>query len=505
MKDLKIRALRGGSAKLCAQGFGFSVRLVSLAVLARLLDPKDFGLVAMVTVVTGVFALFKDAGLSVATVQRTEITEEQLSALFWVNCLVGVTLAGLTLAAAPILATFYDEPRLFPVAAVLGVGFLVNAAGVQHAAVLQRRMRFVTLAAIDSVSWLISASLGIALAYSGWRHWSLVGMSLALPIASTTGMWLGASWIPSLPRPQAGVKSMVWFGGTVTLNSLVVYVAYNLDKLLIGKLWGAEALGFYGRAYQLVSIPTDNLNSAIGDVAISAFSRVKHDAARFRRYFLASYSLVLTFTVPLTASFALFADDIVFVVLGPKWAASAAIFRLLAPTIMALALLNPLSWLLLASGHVARSLRMAVVIALVVIAGYLVGVRYGAEGVAVSYSTSMACLSVPMIAWAVRGTVVSFSDVVAVIRAPILATILATALSALCVFVLGTEHSSISRLLLGGGTFGVGYIAALLLQTGQKAFHLELIRDLRRSTEARHRGQLLVPDPPAQRSVDVIR
>src|SRR5580704_15678118 len=138
MKDLKEKTIRGGAARLSAQAANFVLRLGSLMVLARLLGPRDFGLVGMVTAFTGVLTLFRDFGLSSAAIQRTSITEEQISTLFWINILVGALLAVLAVALAPVIAAFYHEPRLFMVTTVLAVGFLFNAAGVQHGALLQR-------------------------------------------------------------------------------------------------------------------------------------------------------------------------------------------------------------------------------------------------------------------------------------------------------------------------------------------------------------------------------
>ncbi|PYV74879.1 MAG: lipopolysaccharide biosynthesis protein, partial [Acidobacteria bacterium] len=152
MQDLKQRTIRGSFAKLCAQGANFFLRVGSVMILARILDPKDFGLVGMVTAVTGVLSLFRDFGLSTATVQRDNITDEQISTLFWINLSVGALLAIFSLAIAPVVAAFYHEPRLFAVTAVLATGLFFNAAGVQHSAILQRQMRFTALSLIDIIS-----------------------------------------------------------------------------------------------------------------------------------------------------------------------------------------------------------------------------------------------------------------------------------------------------------------------------------------------------------------
>ena len=180
MKDLKEKTIRGGLARLCAQGADFTMRLVSLMVLARLLNPKDFGLVGMVTAFTGVLILFRDFGLSAAAIQRPVVTEEQLSTLFWINVAVGAGLVLLILAMAPFIAMFYHEPRLLKVTAALSASFLFNAAGIQHGALLQRQMRFTTLAVISTISLVVSTALAIGAARAGWGYWALVVMTLAL-------------------------------------------------------------------------------------------------------------------------------------------------------------------------------------------------------------------------------------------------------------------------------------------------------------------------------------
>src|SRR5262249_37717536 len=151
---------------------------------------------------------------------------------------------------------------------------------------------------------------------------------------------------------------------------LVMYVASNLEKVLLGRFWGADAIGIYGRAYQLVNIPTENLNSSAGGVAFAALSRLQDNALRFRSYFLKGYSLIISLTMPITFACALFADDMISVFLGPKWKSAVTIFRLLAPTMLAFAILNPFGWLLSALGLVWRNLKINLVLAPVMIAGY---------------------------------------------------------------------------------------------------------------------------------------
>jgi PST family polysaccharide transporter len=488
MKDLKQKTIQGGFARLCAQAANFLLRLVSLMILARLLGPKDFGLVGMVTAFTGVLSLFRDFGLSSAAIQRTTVTEEQISTLFWINLLVGVLLGLLAVAMAPALAAFYHEPRLLAVTIVLAAGFLFNAAGIQHSVLLQRQMRFTALAVISVVSLIVGTTIAIGGAKAGYGYWALVAMTVTLPFIATIGFWLATGWVPGRPRRQAGIRSMMHFGGTLTLNGLVAYAAYNSEKVLIGRFWGADAIGLYGRAYQIINIPTDNLNSAVGEVAFSALSRVQDDLSRLKSYFLKGFSLVLGLTLPITIACALFADDAILVLLGPKWKDAAAIFRLLAPTIAIFAIINPLGWLLNSLGLVARGLKIAVVFAPLIIVGYVLGLPYGPKGVAFAYSAVMMLWVIPHIAWCVHGTAISIRDILLEVSRPLTSGILAGALAFGVRLACGQFFSTIPRLILECAVLLVAYLGMLLFVAGQKSLYLDLFKGLKGSSSIKEKS-----------------
>ncbi|MBB6142857.1 PST family polysaccharide transporter [Silvibacterium bohemicum] len=482
MKNLKEKTIRGGIARLSAQAANFALRLGSLMILARLLGPKDFGLVGMVTAFTGILTLFRDFGLSAAAVQRIDVTDEQISTLFWINILVGAILAVLTAAAAPAIAAFYHEPRLLAVTAVLALGFVFNAAGIQHSVLLQRQMRFTALAVIGVVSLILSTAIGIGGAKAGYGYWSLVAMTVSLPLTATILFWIITGWLPGIPRKQTGIRSMLRFGGTLTLNGLVAYLAYNSEKILIGRFWGAGAIGIYGRAYQLINIPTDNLNSAVGEVAFSALSRVQDDPGRFKSYFLKGYSLVVGMTLPITMACALFADDLILVVLGPKWKDAIPIFRLLAPTIVIFAVINPLGWLLTSLGMVTRGLRIALVFAPVMIAGYVMGLPYGPKGVAFAYSGVMALWAIPLIAWCVRGTVITLRDILLAVTGPLASAIVAGCVSFGARLAIGQLLSPLTRLVLECILLLATYAGMLLFVPGQRSLYWNLFRGLKKSS-----------------------
>ena len=470
--------MRGTFARVAAQAANMALRVVSLAILARLLDPNAFGLVGMVAALTGILSLFRDFGLSAASIQRANITDEQSSTLFWINAITGVLLMLIAIACAPLVVRLYHEPRLYWVTVAMGSTFLINSIGIQHSAHLQREMRFTTLSIIDTGSTLISTVIGIATAEAGWGYWALVAMAIASPLIGTIAVWVVTQWIPSLPRRGVGLRSMMRFGGTLTVNGVVLYAASNAEKVLLGRYWGADVIGIYGRAFQLIRIPTDTLTGAVGEVAFSALSRLQEDAKRLRSYFLKGYSLVLALTLPATVACAVLAPDMIAFVLGPKWKEAAPIFRLLTPTIVVFAIANPLSWLVMSLGMVGRLAKMTMTISPIMIGSYFAGLPYGAKGVASAYSIVMLLWLVPVSLWAVHGTAVSFRDVVATAAHPLVASTVGGAVAFFVCATYGHPEQHLMRLILGIVALLGVYAATILYIFGQKSYYLDLFRKL---------------------------
>jgi O-antigen/teichoic acid export membrane protein len=360
----------------------------------------------------------------------------------------------------------------------LGTTFIFNGASTQHRAMLQRAMRFSALAIIDILSVIAGMAAGIGMALAGYGYWSLVGMLIAQPAASVVGSWLATGWIPGRPSRRPDIRSMLAYGGAITVTSLIVYLATNIDKVLLGRVWGAEELGIYGRAYQLINLPLENLNATIGLVLFPALARVQQDPARLRRYFLKGYGFLLMVLVPITAACALFSDDIIRVFLGAKWDEAAVIFRLLAPGMLAFAFANPLSWLMLAGGQAGRSLRLAAVMTPLLVLSYALGLPYGPQGVAAGLSITMTLALFPLLQWARRGTLITMRDLGSVI-APLMVSIGIGGATALAVRPgLESIESAFLRLAVESSVFFGGYLLSLLFVMKQKSVYQGLLEDV---------------------------
>src|SRR5438876_3175653 len=212
LADLKGRTISGAFITTAAQGAQFVLGLGSIMVLARLLTPKDFGLFAMVTTVMGYLRVFKDAGLSTATVQREGITHAQVSNLFWINVAVSGAITLILAAGAPVIAWFYREPRLVPITLVLSSTFFLGGLTVQHNALLNRQMRFKAIAFIQVGSLLIGLAVGIAMALLGYNYWALVFSNLITVAATVPLTWFAIPWRPEPPSRQSGIRSLIGFG-----------------------------------------------------------------------------------------------------------------------------------------------------------------------------------------------------------------------------------------------------------------------------------------------------
>jgi len=479
--DIKRMALRGGLAKLISQAGSSALRLGFLLIAARLLEPNDFGLVAMVTAFTAVLDLFSTVGLSSATVQKSIINNGQISTLFWINILVGVMLSVLCVLIAPLIVAFYHEPRLFWVTVAMGAGFIFNAAGVQHLALLQRQMRYVSLAKIEFSCQLTSFGLGLSLALAGYGYWALVAAAVSVPAVMSVSAWLATGWIPGRPTRNADIGSMLHFGGTLTLNGVVSYLTVNFDKFVVGRVYGANALGHYSVASQLVTTPVSHLNTALGGVTFSALSRLQNDAVRFRNYFLKGYALNVSLTLPITIFAAVFAQDIVLVALGQKWAGAAIVFQMLAPAALFYGIVNPLVWVLFASHRHVRSFKLALVIAVLVPAGCLVGLPYGPKGVATGYSAAMMIWLVPHVIWCLRGTPITPLDLFRTSSPPLISSVIAVALAYAVCAHLGPLQTSLSELALAGGVMMAAYASLMILVMGTD-FYLDLVRAMRNTS-----------------------
>lgn len=421
--DLKRRSVRGGTATLAGQGGRVLLRTVSVAILARLLTPDAYGLIAMVTAVTGFVEVFKDLGLSIATVQNRAINHTQVSTLFWINTGLGLCIALLIAILAPAIAWFYGEPSLTWIALGLASTFIFSGLAVQHQALLRRQMRFAALAWIEIISSGAGVVAAIIAAWHGMGYWALVLMELATAGAYMIGVWLACGWRPGLPERRSDVRAMLGFGANVTGFNIVNYFARNADNLLIGKFCGSNILGLYSRAYALLMLPISQIRGPLQAVALPALSRIQDDPKRFERYYAKLVSVVAFVTMPLTVFLAVCARGVVGLLLGDQWQAVSPIFQVLAIAGLIQPVATTKGLVLLSLGQSGRYLKFGLLNSCVVVASFVVGIPWGAIGVAVAYAAVNYLILLPSLWYCYRFTPIRISTFFRAISRSVLATI----------------------------------------------------------------------------------
>ncbi|AWV89308.1 lipopolysaccharide biosynthesis protein [Bradymonas sediminis] len=398
-KGLERRTVQGGVLTAVAQVAISLLNISATLVLARLLLPEDFGLFGMVIVITGFLDMFKDLGLSMATVQREDITHAQVSKLFWINAGISTGLTAITVALAPLVVWFYDDSRLLPITLALASGFLLSGLGIQHKALLKRQMRFMALAIVDFIAVAMSVGLAIWAAWQGLSYWALLVQQLVMAVVGTIGAWVACRWRPSLPRRDTPIGELLKFGGNLTGFSLINHFSRNLDDILIGKVWGATSLGLYQKAYDILMLPLRQINQPVASVAIPMLSRLVGQPERYRRSYLRILDKLLMITMPLGALMIATADWIVLLVLGENWLPAADIFRALGIGMFTQPIGNTTGWLFISQNRTGHMMRWGIVGSVLSMIAFVAGLPWGAYGVALVYSISGLLIRTPIVIW----------------------------------------------------------------------------------------------------------
>jgi len=407
LTNLKKHTISSGAITMSAQAAKFALSLVSTMVLARLLTPRDFGLVALVTTVTSFLWVFRDAGLSIATVQRERITHAQVSNLFWINIAVSALSTLIVAASAPVIGWFYHNSNLISITLLLSTTFLISGSTVQHQALLKRQMRFKVLALIEVGSMTVGVLVGVLMALRGYRYWSLVGSSLSMEISALLLTWSVSRWRPRLPTRRSGIGPLVTFGVHRTASDFISAVARGSDNLLIGRAYGAASVGLYSRATALLIRPLEQFLSPINAVFMPALSRLQSQPERYRFTFLRLYEAIALLGCFFTGLFLALSHPLTLVLLGPKWEKAAVIFGGFTIAALCVPLANASTWLFTSQGRGRDMLVAQSINSCVTVLSFLAGLPFGPVGVAIAFSASSLLIRLPILYFAVgrRGPV----------------------------------------------------------------------------------------------------
>jgi O-antigen/teichoic acid export membrane protein len=458
--EIKHKSARGGLTVATTQLLTFIARFFSTAILARLLTPNDYGLVAMATVTIGAAAIFKDGGLTLATIQSETIDHLRISKLFWINLAIGFSLTIIVSSVAPYIASFFKNDKLTDVVRLLSIAFTINSLTIQHQALLRRQMKHGRIAVCQIASLTIGLSVAILIAQQRQDYWALVWLHLAASTSSCIITFLILPWKPSLPKKSTNISTLLSFGNDMLVSQMVTYLRRNADNILIGKLSGPTQLGYYEKAYSLLLAPISQLNTPLTTVAIPALSRLKNDPKNYEKFLHNLLSILFLATIPIVTLLFLFSESIVFVWLGPKWEASATLFKLLSLAALAGAISNPHGWVLVSKGLTREYRNLGIFSSIITVGAIFAGSFSGPSGVAIGYSIASSILTFVIWRYTLKHTNTPVSVLISALKHPIIACIPSSIVSYL-IFIYLTNTTSILFCLIISSIFFIVIYSSL--------------------------------------------
>lgn len=460
---LKKRAVRGGSVTLFNRFCDYGVQIICTVIIARILTPSDFGLVAIATAITGFFFIFRNLGLSDATVQRKTITHEQVNTLFWINVAASIVFTLILMAFAPIISWFFKDSRLTSIVIISSFSFVAAGFSTQHQALLKRDLRFMAIAVNDFVSIIISFSVSLIMAIKGFGYWALVVRPLVLSFSLCVGFWILCPWIPTRPSWARGIKPMLKFGINIVAYYIVDYFSKNLDKTLIGWKYGTTQLGYYSKAFQLFWAPVNQLTVPLSGVAVSTLSKLQNDRARYHAYYLKAIQFIAFCGFPLSIFLTVSSGDLIRVLLGEQWTAAAGIFSILGVSAGIQLIVSTRAWLFISLGRTDRWFYTGIVSAVVMAVFIVIGLQFGTTGVAIAYSAFVYLSLVPSLWYAGEPIGISFLDIFKVLWKPFVSSMVA---GIFCFVVMKQYLFSIETILkifISLGLFVLGYCSSIVI------------------------------------------
>lgn len=380
------RAVHGSAVSIVGQMVRTAIQISGIAILARLLVPGDFGLIAMAMTVTGFVGMFSDLGLSAATVQRSELTQRLVSTLLFLNILAGLSFMLVTWLLAPVAALVFGDGRVLAVTMVMGIAIPITAAGAQHAALLNRSMNWVRMQVATlsgHASGLAAAVIAILVFDAG--YWGIVAQTLTAACVTSAIYWLSTGWRPDRVLDWRGAQRELGFGLHLTGFNFLNYFHRQLDNGLIGWRWGATELGFYSRGYSLFYIVQVVCSTPISNVLMPVLSRSRHNAGLWRMNVLDAGSGVALTNGLFGMLLVSLSSSLVGIVLGPGWSRSAEILLYLSPVVL-ISSQSVLGAVFIARGDSRGLLRSATISVALYVIGFVVALPFGAPAVAASYA-----------------------------------------------------------------------------------------------------------------------
>lgn len=415
---LRAKAIQGAKWSSIQQLFGKLVEFSVIVVIARILGPNEFGLVALAAVVVALITPLVIQGLGTAIVQKDKIEDEHLNSVFWVNFGIGIMLFILISITSSFWALFFSQPLLEPVLVWLSFSFVLTSLRTVQEAIVRREFRFKELAIRTLIAKILSGAVGVGMAINGFGVWSLVGRQLVNSAISMVLLWRISYWRPKLHFSKAHYLELFPFGIKVLANEMLVFVNRRSANLIIGFFMGPTALGFYNMANRFMNLLLQIVSKAVYQVGVPAFAKIQHSQSRVKNGIYEVIEIIGLVSIPVFIGVLFLAPEIVKVLLGEKWLPAIPVFQILMLIGIIQSLLSPLVTALVGIGQPGVRLKLQIIDAVANLLAFFIAVSWGIVAVALAYVIVGYCM-VPLWFAAIKRFVpVTSGSVIKILIAP---------------------------------------------------------------------------------------
>lgn len=395
---IKKQVLSGVKWVALANIFGQIMTLASTVILARLLNPDDFGVFAILMIFVGFLSMFVGMGTSAAIVHMDNPSEELLSSIFYFNVFMGSFFCALLIVLSDPISIFFEKPEIKELLMWLSLTFVISSFTTVQEALFTKKMDFKTLTIIGTFTNFVSFIVGIIAAMKGFGVYSLIIRALVGSILSSLLIWSISSWKPKLIFYFKELKEIFNFTTNLTGFTFINYFARNTDNFLIGKFLESSSLGVYNMAYNIMLYPLSNISHVLIRVLFPAFSKLQYDNEKLKKVYSRVIFFIALVSFPLMTGLMATSELFVSVIFGDKWNNLATILLIMAPIGMMQSLVTTTGSLYMAKGNVKMMFKTGTINAIVAVVSFIVGISFGIEGVALAYLIANIIMLYPMLA-----------------------------------------------------------------------------------------------------------
>ena len=403
-QSLLVNTIRGIKWSSISQVSRQILQYVSTIILVNYLTPGDFGLMAMAVIVIGFLEIFKDFGIGSAIIQKENPSDKLLSSVFWLNLGLGISISLIIFFSSDLIALIYNSSQVKPILQALSVTFLISSFSILHKSLLEKKLAFNIIAKVELITAVTGSAVAISLAISGYGVWSLVFQTLTFSFISSLLYWFFSKWKPKFYFRIRELKTIFHYSINLAAFNTINYFARNGDYFLIGKYLGDRELGHYYLAYRIMLYPIQNITAVISRVIFPSFARIQNDDFKLSKSYQYLTHAIALLTFPMMSGLGIISFNFTDVFFSSNWNHTllSSLILILAPVGAMQSIISTVGNIYQIKGKTDWMFRWSLFYTAVTVTGFIIGLKWGAIGVASAYLITNSLLLYPVFAFPLK-------------------------------------------------------------------------------------------------------